>query len=106
MEPKLGSSPSVVRERAVLDVAIVGAGVGGLAAAYLLGRAGHRVTVYDGATELATIGAGIQVSPNVTRLMIRWGLGEKLKELGVVPTGISLRRCKPISLAVSYPGTD
>ncbi|KAF8901859.1 hypothetical protein CPB84DRAFT_1776847 [Gymnopilus junonius] len=92
MESELGFSSRIVRERAALDVAIVGAGVGGLVTAYLLGRAGHRVTVYDGASELATIGAGIQVSPNVTRLMIRWGLGEKLQELGVVPTGISLRR--------------
>ncbi|KDR69830.1 hypothetical protein GALMADRAFT_214909 [Galerina marginata CBS 339.88] len=80
--------------RLPLDIALVGGGVGGLAAGYLLGRAGHKVTVFDGAVELGNIGAGIQLSPNVTRLLVRWGLGEKLREVGVVPSAFSMRRYK------------
>ncbi|KAJ3512367.1 hypothetical protein NLJ89_g3560 [Agrocybe chaxingu] len=77
-----------------LDIAVVGAGLGGLAAAYLLGRAGHRVTVFEAASTITDVGAGIQLSPNVTRLLARWGLGEKVKELAFVPQTLSLRRYK------------
>ncbi|KAF8056634.1 hypothetical protein FPV67DRAFT_1530835 [Lyophyllum atratum] len=69
-----------------LRVIIVGGGVGGLAAAISLGKAGHHVTVVDGARELRQVGAGIQITPNVTRLFERWGLGERLEKLAVKPT--------------------
>ncbi|KAG6852398.1 hypothetical protein C0991_012389 [Blastosporella zonata] len=75
-----------------LDIVIVGAGIGGLAAAYCLGRTGHKVTVLESASFLQEAGAGIQASPNLTRLLIRWGLGEKLKKIAVVPQSLSLRR--------------
>ncbi|GLB39359.1 putative FAD binding domain containing protein [Lyophyllum shimeji] len=68
-----------------LRVIVVGCGVGGLAAAVCLGKAGHEVVVVDGATELREVGAGIQISPNVTRLFVRWGLEERLEELAVKP---------------------
>lgn len=73
---------------------IVGAGISGLAMAYLLGRAGHKVTVYESAAQVEDAGAGIQLSPNVTRLLLRWELGEKLKEAGHIPMAFGLRRCK------------
>lgn len=76
-----------------LDITIVGAGIGGLAAAYLLGRAGHHITVLESASTLSDVGAGIQITPNMTRLLLRWGLGDKLKEIAVVPKALSLRRC-------------
>jgi salicylate hydroxylase len=77
-----------------LDVIIVGCGVGGLAVAWCLGEAGHHVTVLEAATAIGEVGAGIQLSPNLTRLLIRWGLGDKLKELTVMPEAITFRRCK------------
>ena len=42
-----------------LDIAIVGGGIGGLAAAVLLSHSGHRVRVYEQATRFARVGAGI-----------------------------------------------
>jgi salicylate hydroxylase len=45
-----------------LHIVIVGCGIGGLSAAYCLGRAGHRITVLERASEIADVGAGIQVS--------------------------------------------
>lgn len=48
-----------------LDIIIVGCGLGGLAAAYTLGKAGHKVTVLEAATELGEIGAGIQLAPSM-----------------------------------------
>ncbi|KAF9490643.1 FAD/NAD(P)-binding domain-containing protein [Pleurotus eryngii] len=76
----------------VLDIVIVGCGLGGLAAAYCLGQAGHRITVLEAAPEIGEVGAGIQLGPNFTRLLIRWGLGEKLKEFGVIPLAFRFRR--------------
>jgi salicylate hydroxylase len=77
-----------------LKVIIVGGGLGGLAAAYCLGQAGHEITVVESASAISDVGAGIQLGPNLTRLLLRWGLGEKLKHFAVVPEAISFRRCE------------
>ncbi|KZT09999.1 FAD/NAD(P)-binding domain-containing protein [Laetiporus sulphureus 93-53] len=75
-----------------LHVLIVGCGLGGLAAAHCLAAAGHRITLFESASALGEVGAGIQVSPNVTRLFQRWGLGDALARLAVEPEAIVLRR--------------
>lgn len=59
-----------------LHVGICGGGLGGLAAAIAIARAGAKVTLLEAAKELGEIGAGIQVFPNVSRLLIRWGADE------------------------------
>ncbi|MBN8965291.1 MAG: NAD(P)-binding protein, partial [Rhizobiales bacterium] len=55
-------------------VLIAGAGIGGLSAALMLARAGFRVTLLEQAERLEEIGAGIQLSPNATRILIALGL--------------------------------
>lgn len=75
-----------------LNIIIVGAGIGGLAATHTLAHAGHRITLLESASVLSDIGAGIQVSPNATRLLRRWGLGQALATVGVEPTAIVFRR--------------
>ncbi|CAK5273388.1 unnamed protein product, partial [Mycena citricolor] len=76
-----------------LNIIVVGGGIGGLAAAYCLARAGHAVTILERAAAAGDdVGAGIQVSPNFSRLLIRWGLGEELAEKGCVPEGIAFLR--------------
>ncbi|KAH9940626.1 hypothetical protein B0H21DRAFT_575727 [Amylocystis lapponica] len=75
-----------------LHILIVGCGLGGLAAAHCLAQAGHKITLVEAAHAIGEVGAGIQVTPNITRLLIRWGLDEPLKEVAVKPEGISLRR--------------
>lgn len=73
---------------------MVGAGIGGLSAAFLLGRAGHKVTVLEAAQAIGAVGAGIQLTPNMSRLLIRWGLREKLEKSVVLPAMLCLRRCR------------
>jgi salicylate hydroxylase len=75
-----------------LKVIIVGAGIGGCAAALALRRAGHRVDVYEQVSEKTEVGAGIQISPNASRLLQRYGLGAELEAVAVRPVAVETRR--------------
>jgi len=75
-----------------LDIIVVGCGLGGLGAAFCLTQAGHRVTIVESSPVIGEVGAGIQVSPNSSRLLRRWGLGKELAEIAVKPEAIVLRR--------------
>jgi salicylate hydroxylase len=59
-------------------VAVIGGGIGGLAAALGLHRAGIEVDVYEQAPALVEVGGGIQVAPNAARILYRLGLGPGL----------------------------
>lgn len=59
-----------------LHIGICGAGIGGLAAAIAMAKAGAKVTVLEAAPELGEIGAGIQMTPNVARLLVDWGVDQ------------------------------
>ena len=64
-------------------IAIVGAGLGGLAAAIALRRQGFEVQVYEQAPELAEFGAGINISPNSVKFFEAVGLIDKLHAVGL-----------------------
>src|SRR5262249_37819985 len=64
---------------------IAGAGIGGLTAALAIARHGFSVTVFDQAQRLEEIGAGIQLSPNASRILIALGLDEQLRRHVVAP---------------------
>ena len=66
-----------------LRVAIVGGGLGGLAAALFLRAAGVEARVYEQAAELREVGAGIVVSPNLVRPLARLGLAAQLPSFAV-----------------------
>ena len=76
----------------VLDIIVVGCGLGGLGAAFCLTQAGHRVTIIESSSVISEVGAGIQVSPNSSRLLRRWGLQNHLDKVAVKPEGIVFRR--------------
>lgn len=74
-------------------IAILGGGVGGLAAAAFLGRAGLPSTVYEQADELREVGAGLVVAPNAARLLRRLGVFADFLERGVqLDVGWEFRR--------------
>lgn len=66
-------------------IAVVGAGLGGAAAAALLQQAGFQVDVYEQAPEFSRLGAGIHIGPNVMRIFRRLGMEERVSELGSHP---------------------
>ncbi|WP_108002855.1 FAD-dependent oxidoreductase [Mycoplana dimorpha] len=94
----------------VRTVAIVGAGIAGLAAALCLARKGIKVHLFEQADRLEEVGAGLQLSPNATTVLATLGLlsaleaqwlepdrvvlasGRTLKPLTAVPVGVDARR--------------
>jgi salicylate hydroxylase len=62
-----------------LSIIVVGAGLSGLAAAIQCALSGHIVTVLESARELAEIGAGLQLTPNATRLLQRWNVYDAIR---------------------------
>ena len=68
-----------------LSVAIVGAGMGGLAAATTLRQVGIEVKVYEQAQRFSRIGAGIQMLPNSSRVLRGLGIEDKLRKTSFEP---------------------
>ena len=68
-----------------LSVAVIGAGIGGLAAAAALRRVGIDVQIYEQASRFARVGAGIQMAPNAMKVLRGLGLEEQLREIAFEP---------------------
>jgi salicylate hydroxylase len=75
-----------------ISVAVIGGGIGGLSAALSLLRAGLDVDVYEQASEISEVGAGIQVSPNASRILYGLDLADELAAMGVQPLAWHQRR--------------
>ena len=73
------------------DVVVVGGGIGGLANALALTRAGHRIRVLERAPAFAEVGAGLQMAPNATRVLREWGLLDRVVAAGVVARRLGLK---------------
>lgn len=71
-----------------IRIAIIGGGMGGLTAAIALTRiAGVQVTVFEQASKLGEVGAGVTVAPNAQRVLDELGVLEQIKLAGAVPDG-------------------
>jgi 2-polyprenyl-6-methoxyphenol hydroxylase-like FAD-dependent oxidoreductase len=75
-----------------MRIAIIGGGIGGLSAALQLLKPGFDVHVYEQAAAIGEIGAGIQISPNASRLLVRLGLNLAMDQVGVRPLAVHQRR--------------
>ena len=72
-------------------ILIAGGGIGGLAAALVLGRAGHVVDVLEQADGFREIGAGIQIGPNAFRLFEHLQLTDAITRVAYFPEHLCLR---------------
>src|ERR1700735_1148192 len=64
-------------------IVVAGAGIGGLCAALALVRRGFEVVVCEQASELREVGAGVQLSPNGTRVLAELGVLDDLRAVAV-----------------------
>jgi salicylate hydroxylase len=71
---------------------IAGAGIGGLAAALCLVRAGWQVSVFESAPALEEVGAGLQLSPNATAVLRKLNVLDRLFPTSLAPEAIRVRR--------------
>jgi len=74
-----------------LRVALVGAGLGGLTAALALNRQGFEVRIFEQASKLRELGAGIGLSPNPLKVLRALGLEEEMKRYGTAIEAITMR---------------
>lgn len=73
------------------EILIVGGGIGGLAAALALARKGAQVQLLEQSGEFGEVGAGIQLGPNVVRILESWGLGDALRGVAAFPQCLRVR---------------
>ena len=72
-------------------VLVAGGGIGGLAAALACHRSGVPVQLFERSAAFEEVGAGIQLGPNVTRLLQGWGLQTGLAEVAAYPENLVIR---------------
>src|SRR3974377_966166 len=89
-----------------IEVAVVGGGIGGLAAAISLLRAGFDVHVYEQSRAMREVGAGLQGSPKVARVLHRLGLADELAKLGVRSLAVHQRRWQDGRTLLKTPLAD
>jgi len=87
-------------------VLIAGAGIGGLTAALALAQRGFPVELFEQAERLTEIGAGIQLSPNATRVLIALGLRERLARRAVAPQELRVMSARGARVLTRAPLAD
>jgi len=86
-----------------LNIAIIGAGMGGLAAAAAVRKVGHKVTVYEQARQFTRLGAGIQIGCNAMHVLRGLGLEDRLRADTFYPRSWSNRDWKSGEVLFDIP---
>jgi salicylate hydroxylase len=89
-----------------MQFVIAGGGIGGLAAAFVLAREGHGVTVLEQSQAFGEIGAGIQLGPNIFRMFDYLGLTEAINRVAYFPPGLGMNDVRTGEKVVRVPLGD
>jgi salicylate hydroxylase len=84
-------------------IVIAGAGIGGLTASLTLAAKGFRVLVLEKAARLEEVGAGLQLSPNASRVLIDLGLQQRLAPRIISPDAVSIMTARSGGEVVRLP---
>ncbi len=74
-----------------MNILIAGGGIGGITAALCLAKDNHQVTLFEQGHAFTEAGAGIQLSPNCSRVLHYLGLEDALRSAGFLPEGTQAR---------------
>jgi salicylate hydroxylase len=85
---------------------IAGGGIGGLAAATACARAGAQVHVVERASQFEAIGAGVQLGPNVSRILRGWNLQDVLRDRAVFVPRLQVKQAMSGALLATLPLGD
>lgn len=99
-------APSETRAVSSRPITIIGAGIGGLAAALSLQRQGFRVTVYERSTELSELGAGTIITPNAMHGLDFLGVGASIRKPANLAGNLEFRHYKTGRLLRQRIATD
>ncbi|HWI78730.1 MAG TPA: 3-hydroxybenzoate 6-monooxygenase [Ramlibacter sp.] len=89
-----------------LNLLVSGGGIGGLAAALVLARGGHKVTVLEQSAAFGEIGAGIQLGPNIFKMFDYLGLTDAINRVAFFPTGLGMNDVRTGEKVVRVPLGD
>jgi 6-hydroxynicotinate 3-monooxygenase len=87
-------------------IAVIGAGLGGAAAAALMEKAGFNVKLYEQASSFSRLGAGIHVGPNVMKILREMGIEDELNRIGSHPDFWYSRDWKTAEVVAQIPLGD
>ena len=85
------------------QIIVAGAGIAGLTAALAFARRGFSVEIFERSESLVEVGAGLQLSPNATRILDRLGVLELLLPKAVRPQGVILRDARTLGELARVP---
>lgn len=85
------------------SILVVGGGIGGLAASVAATRAGWAVHLLEQTPSLGEVGAGIQLGPNVVRVLQSWGLESALRAVAAYPAQLEVRNALTAKLVGTLP---
>jgi salicylate hydroxylase len=88
------------------SVLIAGGGIAGMAAGFAAARADWQAKVFDRAAAFSEVGAGVQLGPNVTRILQAWGLGDALKQVAAFPAALTARSMTTGEVLATLPVKD
>ena len=89
-----------------LQLIVAGGGIGGLAAAFVLAKAGHAVTVLEQSAAFGEIGAGIQLGPNIFKMFDYLGLADSINRAAFFPPGLGMNDVRTGEKVVRVPLGD
>lgn len=85
------------------QVVVAGGGIAGLTAALAFARHGFAVRVFEQTPQFEPVGAGLQLSPNATRILERLGVLQSLRPAAVEPDSVLLRDAASLKVLTRIP---